>query len=75
LRHEANHRSSSDVDRLGLGAPGHADGWDSKGWVKLGERTVEVTFGNGERFHPAVRYSFREGSRTHLIDLLDADLH
>ena len=35
----------------------------------------EVTFGNGERFHPAVRYSFREGPRTHLIDLLDADLH
>jgi hypothetical protein len=85
-------------------APARADGWDSKGWVKLGERTVnghvdhdkidvgkyegkftkltmyveksdldlldfEVTFGNGERFHPEVRYSFKEGSRTRVIDL------
>jgi hypothetical protein len=85
-------------------APARADGWDSKGWVKLGERTVnghmdhdkievgkyegkftkltmyveksdlevldfEITFGNGERFHPELRYTFKEGSRTRVIDL------
>src|SRR3569833_2847527 len=85
-------------------APARAEGWDSKGWVKLGERTVnghldndrievgkyegkfskltmyvenseldlldfEVTFGNGERFHPEVRYTFKEGTRTRVSDL------
>src|SRR3954464_13656058 len=81
-----------------------AQRWDSKGWVKLGEREVngrvdhdridvgryegkftkrtmfverseielldfEVTFGNGERWHPEVRFFFKEGARTHIIDL------
>ena len=81
-----------------------AETWDSKGWMKLGEREVngrfdhdridvgryegkftkltlyversdlelldfEITFGNGERFHPEVRHVFREGSRTRVIDL------
>ncbi|MEO8549730.1 MAG: hypothetical protein ABI678_07145 [Kofleriaceae bacterium] len=85
-------------------SPAHADGWDSKGWTKLGERTVngrvdhdkidvgkyegkftkltmyveksdlelldfEITFGNGERFHPEAKYFFKEGSRTRVIDL------
>jgi hypothetical protein len=85
-------------------SPARAEGWDSKGWVKLGERTVngridhdrievgrydgkftkltmyveksdlelldfEITFGNGERFHPEVRHGFREGARTRVIDL------
>ena len=79
-------------------------GWDSKGWVKLGDREVngtydhdkievgkyegkftkltlfvekseielldfEITFGNGERFHPEVKFFFKEGSRTRVIDL------
>ncbi len=89
---------------IGLCAPARADGWDSKGWVKLGEREVngrfdhdrievgryegkfskltmyvehadlelldfEVTFGNGERFHPEMHHFFREGQRTRVIDL------
>jgi hypothetical protein len=29
----------------------------------------EITFGNGERFHPEVKYFFKEGSRTRVIDL------
>src|SRR5437660_700324 len=80
------------------------EGWDRKGWVKLGEREVngkydhdkievgkyegkftkltlfvekseielldfEITFGNGERFHPEVKYFFKEGQRTRVIDL------
>ncbi len=83
----------------------HADSWDNKGWVKLGEREVngkfdhdkvdvgkyegkftkltmyveksdlqlndfEVTFGNGEHWHPAeVKWFFKEGTRTRVIDL------
>jgi hypothetical protein len=89
---------------LGSLGVAHAEGWDSKGWVKLGEREVngkfdhdkievgkyegkftkltmyveksdlelldfEITFGNGERFHPEVKYFFKEGSRTRVIDL------
>src|SRR5262249_4401540 len=91
---------------VGLGFVGtaHADRWDSAGWVKLGERTVngrydhdkidvgayegrfskltlyversemelldfEITFGNGERFHPEVHHFFREGTRTRVVDL------
>ena len=81
-----------------------AETWDSKGWVKLGEREVngaydhdkievgryegvftkltmyveksemelidlEITFGNGEHFHPAVKHFFREGTRTRVLDL------
>jgi hypothetical protein len=92
------------VALVGLFAPARAQGWDNKGWVKLGEREVngrvdhdkidvgkyegkftkltlfvekseielldfEITFGNGERFHPEVRYFFKEGSRTRVIDL------
>jgi len=81
------------------------DTWkfESKGWTKLGERTVngkndhdritvgrykgtfskmtivvynsdleltdlEVKFGKGEPWHPAVRHLFKEGERTHVID-------
>jgi hypothetical protein len=29
----------------------------------------EITFGNGERFHPEVKHFFREGTRTRVIDL------
>jgi hypothetical protein len=29
----------------------------------------EVTFGNGERWHPEVRHVFKEGARTRVIDL------
>ena len=29
----------------------------------------EITFGNGERFHPEVHHFFREGTRTRVIDL------
>src|SRR3954465_10229367 len=29
----------------------------------------EVTFGNGERWHPEVRFFFKEGARTRVIDL------
>jgi hypothetical protein len=29
----------------------------------------EVTFGNGEKFHPEVRHFFKEGARTRVIDL------
>ena len=89
---------------LGLCAPARAQGWDSKGCVKLGTREVngrfdhdrievgryegkfskltmyvenadlelldfEVTFGNGERFHPEMHHFFREGQRTRVIDL------
>jgi len=91
---------------LGFVATGtaRADRWDSSGWVKLGERTVngrvdrdridvgayegqfakltlyversemelldmEITFANGERYHPEVRHYFREGTRTRVIDL------
>jgi len=85
-------------------SPARAQGWDNKGWTKLGERTVngrvdhdkidvgkyegkftkltmfveksdlelldfEITFGNGERFHPEAKYFFKEGSRTRVIDL------
>src|SRR3569833_1586380 len=85
-------------------APARAEGWDSKGWVKLGERTVnghldndrievgkyegkfskltmyvenseldlldfEVLFGNGVCFFLVVRYTFKEGTRTRVIDL------
>jgi len=81
-----------------------AQDWDSKGWVKLGERSVsgrydrdkisvgkyegkftkltmhvehseielldfEITFANGERFHPSLRHFFKEGARTRVIDL------
>jgi hypothetical protein len=88
----------------GFAGSASADGWDSKGWTKLGERAVngkldrdkievgkyegklskltlfvdrsdlelldfEVTFGNEERFHPEVRHTFKEGSRTRVIDL------
>lgn len=86
------------------GGVAKAEPWDSKGWVKLGEREVngrvdhdkidvgryegaftkltlyveksemelldfEITFGNGERFHPEVKHFFREGTRTRVIDL------
>lgn len=80
-------------------------GWDNKGWVKLGEQTVngkvdrdtirvgkqegkftkltlvvekselelldfEVTFANGEKWHPdGITHYFRESSRTRVIDL------
>jgi hypothetical protein len=79
-------------------------GWDNKGWVKLGEQTVngrvdkdtirvgkaegkftkltlvvekselelldfEITFANGEKFHPEVKHYFKENSRTREIDL------
>ncbi len=90
---------------LVLASPARADGWDKKGWVKLGERTVngkfdhdkvdvgkyegkftkltmyveksdlelndfEVTFGNGEHWHPAeVKWFFKAGTRTRVIDL------
>ena len=89
---------------VGFGGSARADGWDSKGWVKLGEREVngkfdhdkievgkydgkftkltlfvekseielldfEITFGNKERFHPEVKYFFKEGQRTRVIDL------
>ena len=82
----------------------HAEDWDRKGWVKLGERDVngrmdhdridvgryegvfnkltlyveksdlelldfEITFGNGQKFHPEVRHVFKEGSRTRVIDI------
>jgi len=30
---------------------------------------LEVTFGNGQRWHPSVQHVFREGSRTRVIDL------
>jgi hypothetical protein len=78
--------------------------WDSKGWVMLGERTVngkvdhdrievgrrdgkfakltlvvldsdlelidfEVMFAKGAPWHPTVAHFFREGERTHVIDL------
>src|SRR5262249_3551961 len=87
-----------------LASVAHAEGWDSKGWVKLGEREVngkfdhdkisfpkwkeklskltlyveksdlelidfEITFGNGEKFHPEVHHFFKEGARTRVIDL------
>ena len=87
-----------------IGGEVRAERWDSKGWVKLGEREVngrvdrdrievgrqdgkftkltlyvensdlelldfEITFGNKEKFHPEVRHVFKEGSRTHVIDL------
>ena len=29
----------------------------------------EITFGNGERFHPEVKHFFKEGQRTRVIDL------
>jgi hypothetical protein len=29
----------------------------------------EITFGNGERYHPPVKHYFREGQRTHVIDM------
>jgi hypothetical protein len=86
------------------GGTARAQGWDRRGWVKLGEREVngrvdrdridvgryegrfakltmfvensdlelldfEITFGNGERFHPEVHHFFREGERTRVIDL------
>ena len=86
------------------GGAAHAERWDSRGWVKLGEREVngrvdhdridvgrydgrfskltlyvensslemldfQITFGNHEKFHPAVQHVFREGSRTRVIDL------
>ena len=89
---------------IALSAPARAQGWDSKGWVKLGEREVngrvdhdrievgryegrfskltmyvehadlelldfEITFGNGERFHPEMHHFFKEGSRTRVIDV------
>jgi len=82
----------------------HAEDWDRKGWVKLGDREVngrvdhdridvgryegkfskltlyveksdlelldfEITFANGEKFHPEVRHVFKEGARTRVIDL------
>jgi hypothetical protein len=85
-------------------ALGTAHAWESKGWVKLGERTVngkidhdtiavgkyegkftkltlsvekselelldfEVTFANGEKWHPELKHYFKEGDRTHVIDL------
>lgn len=81
----------------------HAN-WDNKGWVKLGEQTVngkvdkdtirvgksegkftkltlvvekselelldfEITFANGEKFHPEVKHFFKENDRTRVIDL------
>ena len=30
---------------------------------------LEITFGNGEKFHPEVHHTFQEGSRTRVIDL------
>ncbi|HEY0195013.1 MAG TPA: hypothetical protein VGC42_28060 [Kofleriaceae bacterium] len=85
-------------------AVGTAHAWENRGWVKLGEQTVngrvdhdtirvgkfegrfskltlvverselellnfEITFGNGEKFHPEVRHYFKEGTRTRMIDL------
>jgi hypothetical protein len=85
-----------------LGSTAHA--WERKGWVKLGEKTVNgrvdrdtirvgkydgrfekltlavekselellsfvVTFANGQKWRPNVRYFFREGSRSRVIDL------
>jgi len=86
------------------GGVARAEGWDSKGWIKLGEREVngrvdhdrievgkadgkftkltlyveksdlelldfEITFGNKEKWHPEVRHTFKEGTRTRVIDL------
>jgi hypothetical protein len=30
---------------------------------------LEITFGNGQKFHPTVRHVFKEGSRTRVVDL------
>lgn len=89
---------------LATASAAHAQDWDSKGWVKLGERYVsgrydhdtisvgryegkfskltmfvergeielldfEITFANGERFHPVLRHFFRAGARARVIDL------
>lgn len=89
---------------LATASTARAQDWDSKGWVKLGERSVsgrydhdtipvgryegkftkltmyvergeielldfEITFANGERFHPALRHFFKAGARTRVIDL------
>ena len=78
--------------------------WDSRGWVQLGERTVngrvdhdrievgryegkftkltmvvensdlelldfKITFGDRTEYHPKLSHVFREGQRTHVIDL------
>lgn len=86
------------------GGVAHANRWDSKGWVKLGERAVngridrdtiavgrhegkftkltlvveksdlellefEVVFANGQKFNPPARHYFRENSRSRVIDL------
>jgi hypothetical protein len=83
---------------------GTAHAWESKGWVKLGEQTVNgkvdhdtirvgkyegkfskltlsvekselelleftVTFANGEKWNPELKHYFKEGDRTHVIDL------
>src|SRR2546423_8058178 len=37
-----------------------------KGEIELLD--LEVTFGNGDKWHPEVRHYFKEGSRTHVID-------
>lgn len=89
---------------LATASTARAQDWDSKGWVKLGERSVsgrydhdsipvgryegkfakltlyvergeielldlEITFANGERFHPTLRHFFKAGARTRVIDL------
>jgi hypothetical protein len=85
-------------------ALGTAHAWERKGWVKLGQQTVNgrvdhdtirvgkydgkfskltisvekselellsfvVTFANGEKWEPDVRFYFRENSRSRVIDL------
>jgi hypothetical protein len=95
------------VSLLILGGVAAAAPWDSKGWVKLGERTVngkpgkvdndkiavgkyegrfskitlvveksdlkldnfEIIFANGEKWSPAVKHWFKEGARTRVLDL------
>nr|HEX4312597.1 hypothetical protein [Kofleriaceae bacterium] len=60
-----------DHDRIDVGA---YDGRFSKLTLVVERDEIElldfeITFGNGERFHPDVRYIFKEGSRTRAIDL------
>jgi hypothetical protein len=85
-----------------------APAWDSRGWVQLGERTVnggtdrdrievgryegtfsrltmvvensdlelidfKIVFGDRTEYHPRINHVFREGQRTHVIDLPPAE--
>jgi hypothetical protein len=66
---EVNGRA--DHDRI---AVGRYDGTFSKLTLYVEKSDLElldfeITFGNGQKFHPAVRQVFKEGSRTRVIDL------